>query len=74
MVGENDYGVPHRQDVPRPDNESEPPAEVMLNLPNREGFAVTVRLGWQRHVWVELADLRLRTVGIWVDAGDVRRR
>lgn len=36
--------VPHRQDTPRAANEPEPPAEVMLNLPNLEGMPVQVRL------------------------------
>ena len=34
----------------------------------------SARRWWQRHVWVELDDRRLGTVGVWVEAGDVLGR
>lgn len=62
-------------------------AAVLKNVP--EPIPVTVRLvfdtdgeqqlagravrWWQRHVYVELDDHRIRSTGVWVDAGDVKR-
>lgn len=66
-----------------------PPVDVMGRLKNHAAIEVQVRVDWelagpewlegvavrwwQRHVYVQLDDRRIRTTGVWVHAGDVAR-
>lgn len=78
------YGTPGPERSQAVLNWSAPPADVMRALHNHAAVAVTVRVvwdvdgeqvldgvavrWWQRHVYVELVDRRLRTTGVWVAA------
>lgn len=84
------YGTPRAGQPQRVENESWPPKDVVGRIRNHASIPVTVRLVWEydgeerlagtatrwheRCVYVEIRDTRLRTTGVWVDAGDVQRR